>query len=162
MPQARYTEMFKASESGPSANQETIPAGYIKCMENIWMDSYTMNFVLTKTTIEIAVIPEGRKISGIQVMIETSVTMTNGALALGFATDALYGVLMGQTSISHNLTAATVSMPGVLMQNLNISAGYPKISGFHKIITGTQTTICVQLNNWTMSTGTIKSIVRYT
>jgi len=37
-----------------------------------------------------------------------------------------------------------------------------QLNGFQKVLTGTQTTVAVKLNNWTMTTGTMKTIVYYT
>jgi hypothetical protein len=36
------------------------------------------------------------------------------------------------------------------------------MKGFQKVTSGTQVTVALKLNNWTMTTGTIKTIVRYT
>lgn len=149
---------YNAGGSGDNS----IPDGYIKTVTKLWLDSYTIAFTSTKTTLDLAVLGPNRKLVGVDIVIETSVTQTNGALALGFSEDSVYGAIMAQTSITHNLTLTTISIPGGLINNLNVNNGVSKASAFLQNLTGTQTTITLQFNNWTMTTGTVKSIVRYT
>ena len=141
-----------------------IPDGYIKTVEKVWMDTYTIAFTLTKTTLDIAVLPPNKKITSIQVMIETSASQTNGTLALGFSTDAAVGVLKAPGVISHNLTCSTLSMPqsNVLNAATALVGLGDTLSAWQKVTSGTQCTITLQFNNWTMTTGTVKTIVRYT
>lgn len=149
---------YNAGGSGDNC----IADGYIKTVEKVWLDNYTIAFTLTKTTLDIAIIPTNKKLTSVEVMIETSTSQTSGSLALGFSEDAAYGTIMAQTDITHNKTATTIKLPGGILNNLNADGSVCKIGAFQKVITGTQTTITLQLNNWTMTTGTIKSIVRYT
>ncbi len=145
-----------------------IPDGYVKTVEKVWMDNYTLTSVitLTNTTISLATLPLNKKITSIDIIIETSASQTSGTVAVGFSTDAdaaAFGSLMAPTNITHNLTVTTISLPcGGVVNNLNADSGVPKIAGFQKVITGTQVTIALKLNNWTMTTGSVKSIVRYT
>jgi hypothetical protein len=166
MPQADNVSKFKDVGLGLVSSYDNIDAGYIKCVENVWLDSYTIAFTDTKTTLDLAVIPTGRKLTSIQVQIETSVSMTNGSLALGFSTDAAYGEIMEQSKVATNLTVCTLSMPalkGYNGLNSNTLTGFQaKLSAFQHVIAGTQDTISLQFNNWTMTTGTVKSIIRYT
>jgi hypothetical protein len=165
------TEAVKAAnvtkyDAGGSGDN-VIPDGYIKAVEKIWMDSYTIAFVLTNTTISIATLPANKKITSIEVMIETSVSQTNGNLSLGFSTDAdaaAFGSIVAPVSITHNQTISTLKFPGTYpIGNVTAVTGIPdKIAGFQKVTSGTQVTIALKLNNWTMTTGTVKSIVRYT
>ena len=73
---------FDAGGSGDNY----IPDGYIKTVEKIWMDNYTLTGVitLTNTTISIATLPVNKKIVGIEVVIDTSVSQTSGTIAIGF------------------------------------------------------------------------------
>jgi hypothetical protein len=148
---------------GSAPGDHIIPGGYVRCAEECWLDYYTINWTTTKTTLDIAVIPANRKLTSIDVQIEASVTMTNGCLALGFASDSAYGSIMEQSAISHNHTVTTLNMPGrASYYSTTLTGGLTKIGAFQKVITGTQNTITLQFNNWTMTTGTVKSIVRYT
>lgn len=165
MPQADNVTKYDALDAGPSSSYDRVPAGYIKCVENVWLDSYTIAFTDTKTTLDIAVIPANRKITDITVMIETSVSQTNGSLALGFSTDASYGTLMEQSKVAVNLTVTTISLVQrgyASLYSTTLTGFLAKARAFQWVITGTQNTISLQLNNWTMTTGTIRSIVRYT
>jgi len=146
-----------------------IPDGYVKTVEKVWLDDYTLtsNVTLTNTTISIATLPANKKLTSIVVMIDTSASQTNGTVALGWSTDAdaaAWGSIVAPMTITHNLTVSTISFPqggdiataATALQPLN------KIAGFQKVTAGTQVTVALKLNNWTMTTGTIKTIVRYT
>lgn len=139
----------------------------IKTVEKVWLDNYTLtgNITLTNTTIAIAQLPEGALLTSVDVIINTSVSQTGGTLGLGFASEAdaaNWGSLMAETTITHDNTTTTISFPRGLTVNLNAGNGLPKISGFQVEATGTKSTIALKLNNWTMSTGTVKTVVRYT
>lgn len=147
-----------------------IADGYVKAVEKVWLDDYTLtsNVTLTNTTISLATLPKNKKITGIDIVIETSVSQTSGNLSVGFSTDAdaaTFGSLMGAGIITHNETLTTIRLPmqspidGVVDYDANFLG---KMAGFLFVTTGTQVTIALKLNNWTMTTGTIKSIVRYT
>lgn len=158
------TNVTKYNAGG--AGDNIVPDGYIKTVEKVWMDSYTIAFTLTKTTVDIAILQKNKKLVGIALQIETTVSQTSGSLALGFSEDSAFGSIMGQTSIAHNLTVSTISLPAIGQSGFGVLAtgfgGPTQLSAFQKVITGTQTTITLQFNNWTMTTGTIKSIVYYT
>ena len=141
-----------------------IPDGYIKTVEKIWMDAYTIAFTLTKTTLDIAILPTNKKITEILVQIETSVSQTSGSLALGYSEDGAFGTIMTQTDVCHNLTISTIRMPGAAwgFGTAAIQKIDTKLAAFQAVTTGTKTTITLQFNNWTMTTGTVKTIVRYT
>jgi hypothetical protein len=166
MPQADNVSKFKDAGLGLVAPYDGIDSGYIRTIENVWLDSYTIAFTTTKTTLDLAVIPAGRKLTSIEVQIETSISMTNGSLALGFSTDGAYGVIMEQSKVATNMTVSTLSMPAnrgnASLYSTTLTGFLTKIGAFQKVITGTQDTISLQFNNWTMTTGTVKSIVRYT
>lgn len=147
-----------------------ISDGYVKAVEKVWLDNYTLtsNITLTNTTISIATLPKNKKITDIVVMIETTASQTNGTLAMGFTTDAdgsTWGSLMSPATITHNETVSCIRLcpssplDGVVDYDANF---YGKLSAFQKVTSGTQVTIAVKLNNWTATTGTVKSIVRYT
>ena len=55
---ATYLTKYFAGGSGDNI----IPDGYIKTVEKIWMDTYTLAFTNTLTAIAIAEIPENKKI----------------------------------------------------------------------------------------------------
>lgn len=158
-----YTTYFQAGGSGSNY----IPDGYIKTVEKIWLDSYTIGFTNTNTTIDIAVIPANKKIVAIELEVETSVSQTNATISIGFSTDAAIDTFLAPTTLTHNLTRTSVALPkGVLSGNVlaggSTIAQVAKIAGFQLVTAGTQSTISVKLNNWTMTTGTLKSIVKYT
>lgn len=150
---------FDAGGSGDNY----IPDGYIKSVEKIWMDSYTLtdNITLTNTSIALCTLPKNKKITDLMISVETSASQTSGTISVGFTTDSAIDTLVGITHVTHNQTLSTITLlHGLLPSTANVAVG--KHSGLQKVTSGTQVTIALKLNNWTMSTGTIKSIVRYT
>jgi len=159
MPAGTYTTKFQAGGSGDNI----VPDGYIKAVEKVWIDSYTIGFTNTNSTIDIAVLPENKKITGIDVMIQTSASQSSGTISIGFSTDANVDSLMNPISVTTALTMTTISLfGGHIQNNTNSAIGMGKMSGFQFVTGGTQTTVSVKLNNWTMTTGTMKTVVRYT
>lgn len=167
---ASNTTKFYAGGSGDNI----IADGYIKTVEKIWMDSYTIAFTNTLTTIQIAEIPENKKITSIVVEIATTASQTSGTISIGYVmdtTDILSATgcsnFMAAFQITNNLTRNTIVLPGGLLNSVNYTgAGLTIVpmtfAGFQGVTGGTQTTIGIKLNNWTMTSGTIKTIVRYT
>lgn len=166
---ATYAAKYVAGGSGDNI----IPDGYIKSVEKVWIDSYTIAFTNTNTTIVIAEIPPNKKIISINAEIYTSVTQTNGTVGIGYVCDAAdclsaTGVanFFAPTRITHNGTRTSIALPGpgLIMTptatSSTITCGV--LDGFEAVTSGTQTTIGIKLNNWTMTTGTIKTVVRYT
>jgi hypothetical protein len=150
-----------------------IADGYIKTVEKVWIDSYTIAFTNTLTTIQIAEIPENKKLTGITVDILTTASQTSGTISLGFVCDttdilAATGIsdIMAATTITHNLTKTSIVLPGGSTPGGTPTSGVLVFamvnSGFQFVTTGTKTTVAIKLNNWTMTTGTIKTVVRYT
>lgn len=150
------------------SGDNVIADGYIKATEKIWLDSYTLtgNVTLTNTTISIANLPPNKKVTGVDVVIDTSISQTSGTVSIGWSSEAdasTFGSLLGPTNITHNLTVTSISLfAGGVINNLNSANGSPKIAGFQSVSSGTQVTLALKLNNWTMTTGTIKTLVRYT
>ena len=162
MPAASNTTKFQAGGSGDNV----IADGYIKTVEKIWLDSYTIAFTNTNSTIDIAVIPNNKKIIGIDVEIETSASQTNGTISVGFSTDSAVDTFLAPCTLTHNLTRTSISLPSGVRSGNVLAGGSSiqqpgKLGNFQLVTAGTQTTISVKLNNWTMTTGTLKSVVRY-
>lgn len=152
-----------------------IADGYIKSVEKVWIDSYTFAFTNTLTAIAIAEIPANKKITSIDVDICTGTSQTSGTISIGYLYDAANVLATGgcsdflpATSIIHNLTRTTIRLPspGLVMSSgvTSCTIALGSVAGFQKVTEGTQTTIAIKLNNWTMTagTGTIKTVVRYT
>ena len=155
---------YQAGGSGDNV----IADGYIKTVEKVWIDSYTIAFTNTNTTIDIAVLQENKKVTGIDVYIYTTISQTSGTVSIGFSTDALaagsHSTFLAPTTLTHDKTVTTISLwgAGVTQQNLTTAAVDGVLAGFQKVLDGTATTIALKLNNWTMTTGTVKTVVRYT
>ncbi len=153
---------FDAGGSGDNY----IPDGYIKSVEKIWMDNYTLTSVitLTNTSIALATLPVNKKITSIDIVIQTAASQTSGTLSVGFTTDTAIDTLVGIFNVAHNRTQTTIRLPGQIAGGGAVALGdeEAKQAGFQFVTTGTRVTIALKLNNWTMTTGTIKSIVRYT
>ena len=164
MAQASHVTKYSAGGSGDNI----IADGYIKAVEKSWLDSYTIAFTNTNTTIDIAVLAENKKVTGIDVYIYTTVSQTSGTVSIGFSTDALaagsHNAFLAPTTLTHDKTVTTISLwgGGVTQQNLSTASVDGVLAGFQKVLEGTATTIALKLNNWTMTTGTVKTVVRYT
>jgi len=146
------------------SGDNVISDGYIKAVEKVWIDTYTLSTVTTTDTIDIAVLPVNKKITSIDITIETTASQTSGTVSVGFNTDASVDTIMGETSVSHNMTGSSIKLPGV-NSGLGVVEDTGELSGekgFQKVTAGTQTVVAIKLDDWTMTTGTIKSIVRYT
>lgn len=155
---------FDAGGSGDNI----IANGQIRAVEKVWLDNYTLTGVitLTNTTISIANLPEGATLVDICVVVATSISQSSGTIGLGWATDAdaaNWGSIMSETNISHDRTVSSVSLYGGIGSNLILAGDNAvKIAGVQQAASGTRNTIAIKLNNWTMSTGTLKTMVRYT
>lgn len=149
--------------------------GYIKTVEKVWIDSYTFAQTGTNTTIQIAKLDENKKITGISIEIYATASHTSGTISIGYSVDntndlAPTGVanFLAPYTITHNLTRTSIAIPGVGLLNsanytgVGLTIAHAVMAGLQGVTSGTQTTIAVKLNNWTMTTGTLKSIVRYT
>src|SRR3990167_1668367 len=163
MAEAANVAKYNAGGSGDNI----IADGYIKTVEKVWIDSYTIAFTNTNTTIDIAVLPVNKKITSIVVEIETSLTQTSGTVSVGFSTDALVDTFMAPHTMTHNLTRTGIVLPrggnyaGPTTTGVSV-AFHGAFDGFQFVTAGTQVTVAVKLNNWIMTTGTLKTIVRYT
>ena len=69
-------------------------------------------------------------------------------------------------TITHNLTMSVISLPSFVTYagptTTSATTAIGVLGGFQAVTSGTNTTIGIKLNNWTMTTGTIKTVVRYT
>lgn len=150
-----------------------IADGYIKTVEKVWIDSYTIAFTNTLTAIVICDLPDNKKVTGIVVDIATTASQSNGTISIGYQQDttdilATAGVseFLAPTTLTHNLTRTVIALPGFITYagptTTSATTAVGVQAGFQTVTTGTNTTIAVKLNNWTMTSGTIKTIVRYT
>jgi len=155
------------------SGDNVIADGYIKTVEKVWIDSYTMAFTGTNDTIHIAKLPANKKITGIVCEIYSTASQTSGTVSIGYSVDATDDLVatgvtnfMAATTLTHNLTRTSIVLPGSSAPGATPTSGslafVGVLAGFQGVTSGTQTTIAVKLNNWTMTTGTVKTIVRYT
>lgn len=147
------------------SGDNVVADGYINTVEKVWIDSYTIAFTNTNTTIDIAILQPNKKITSIDVIINSSVSQTNGTVSIGFNTDASIDTLLKATTITHNMTTSSIHLPSSGILGAAATVANPEtfvFSGFQLVTGGTQTTVALKLNNWTMTTGTVKTIVRWT
>lgn len=165
---ANLTKYF-AGGSGDNV----ISDGYIKTVEKVWIDSYTIAFTNTLTAIAIAELPENKKITSIHVEIITTASQTSGTVSVGYIQDttdilATGGVadFLAPLTITHNNTRTSIALPGGTIPGSTATSSSIAIvmvgDGYQNVTAGTNTTIGIKLNNWTATTGTIKTVVRYT
>lgn len=158
-----YTTLYQAGGSGDNI----VPNGYIKQTERVWVDTYTIAFTNTNTTIDFAVVPQDAIITGIFVEIATSITQSSGTVSIGYSTDTSINSFLAPFTITTNLTRSSISLPGPgLLNFINYTGSgltiVPMVfAGFQATPTNSAGTISLKLNNWTMTTGTVKTLVRY-
>jgi hypothetical protein len=143
MAKATYVTKFDAGGSGDNL----IPDGYIKTVEEIWMDTYVFTAAIPSgTSVDIAFLRKNAKITGIDILAE------------GLATSST--VSFGTRIASTNVTATSTFLSGATFGiGLNVRAvlNIPTVLSDDSYITmyigGVATTT---------TAGTITTIVRYT
>ncbi len=151
------TNVTKYNAGGSGDN--IIPDGFIKSVEKVWLDTFVFSSAVTigqGMVIDIAVIPQGKKITGIEVWglkaSAISATSTN-ALSIG----ARFGVT-AVTNATQFLAATTLGT--VTFDNQPIFAN----AGLNVEVTGASHTIFLQITaaSPSITAGTIVTKVRYT
>ena len=143
------------------SGDNVIADGYIKTVEKIWMDSYAGTAVIPSlTTIDIAVLPDNKKVTGIDLYFPaaisgTAATGTGSTMSLGIRNAA------GTTNATLFLSAGEC-----LTATKKLSAD--AVAGFQYVTSGGPSVIYLTIDRLaTTLTGSttaplIKSIVRYT
>ncbi len=143
-----------------------IADGYIKTVEKVWIDSYTIptdTMTASTATIDIAMIPSNKKITSIDIDIKTAVSQNAMLFGVGHAGNV--SAFLPSVTVIHALTRSVIRLPGVFIQASSPSLStihFPAPDGFQMVTAGTTGTIQLILANWTATSGTIKTIVRYT
>lgn len=152
----KATNVTKYVAGGTGDN--IIPDGFIKTVEKVWLDTYVFSSAATIGTnmvIDIAVIPVGKKIAGIEILglsaAQISATSTN-ALSIGAryannvtnATQFLAATTLGTSTFDNT--------PIFAKSNINVE------------VTGSTHTIFLQVTaaSPSITAGTIVTKVRYT
>lgn len=147
MAKAANVTKYDAGGSGDNV----IADGYIKTVEKIWFDSYAGTAAIpTHTTIDIAVLPDNKKITGIKVIFPAAIS---GAAASGTGTTISLGIrnAAGTTNSTVFLNAgecltATTSLEANLYSGIGyVTSGGPSyvfmtIGRLATTLTGTTTT----------------------
>lgn len=139
-----------------------IAQGNIKAAEKVWVDSYTYSSAATigsVTNLEIAAIPEGHVITGIEVygLNDLTTTSTN-TISIGVrltspaVTNATF--FLAATTFGTAVGIGIQGYAGCLQANSNI--GYTLTGGTNYI------TLCFAGANPSVTGGTIRTVVRYT
>lgn len=133
------TNLTKLDAGGSGSN--IIPDGFIKTVEKVWLDTFVYSSALTigsTMTIEFAQIPQGKKITGIEVMgLEAlSATSTNaislGTKMLGFVSGGTTGTVTNSTFFLAATTFGTGTLRNApLFANANLP--YELTSGTNRI-----------------------------
>ena len=157
---AKSANVTKFDAGGSGDNY--ISNGLIKSVEKVWIDTYTYSAAATigaATNLEIAVIPEGRKITGISVNVLGLDASSTSTLTIG-------------TKIASGATHATLFMAATRFGGTvgnDIVAGLQGVKWLHAdsanlpyTLTGGTNRITVSfLASASVTVGTITSIVRY-
>jgi len=138
-----------------------VPDGFIKTVEKVWIDTYTLSATQTLGTgsiVDIAKIPKGKKITGIHVVLPAAIRgvvtiMTTSTISLG----ARYGSA-AVTNATQFLASTTLG--NITFANMPISAN----TNIGVEVTGSTHTIFAQFSTvaTAITGGTITTIVKYT
>lgn len=147
---------FDAGGSGDNI----IPDGYIKTVEKVWVDTYTYSSAATigiGTTIECAILPQGKKITGIDVygIGSLSATSTN-AVSIGLKFEST-GVTNATTFLAAT-TYGTAVYSTLVLSKLSATSNIPLevTGGTNRVI------LYFTAANPSVTGGTITTVVRYT
>lgn len=142
-----------------------IPDGFIKTVEKVWLDTYTFSTSATIGTgmvIDIAVIPQGKKITGIEVFgvggASLSATSTN-AISIG----ARFGTGL-VTNATQFLAATTYGTLSAAVPGISIYQPLCANANLNVEVTGATHTIFLHFTaaSPSITGGTIVTKVRYT
>lgn len=142
---------FNAGGSGDNV----VANGQIKTVEKVWLDSYTMaaaTAIASGTTIDIAVLPNGKTITGIDLYfpaLSTGAALTGTTIILGTRTAA--GVTSTTVLLSSGEAAA-----GVLTLSANANVPHALADGYNNVC------MTFQRIATTTTASTIRTVVRYT
>lgn len=157
MPTVKATMVTKYDAGGTGDN--VIPDGYIKSVEKVWIDYYTYSSAATigvGLVIEVAIIPAGKKVTGVEVV---------GLASLSAATSATISIgtkiAAGTTHATLFLAATTFGVTTVgtwAFTNLraNTNLPYELTGGTNRLF------IMFGVANPSVTAGTLTTIVRYT
>jgi glutamate mutase epsilon subunit len=152
-----YKAANKTKYDAGGSGDNIIGDGYIKSVEKVWMDSFsfTATVLSTADTITIATIPANKKITDVIVSFTTGLTPTTATINVGIVGDAdkfiSAAVPVAESGAAGGQTARTV----IYMNNTD---------GFQYVTTAA-TDIILSIGVIALTaptTGTIKTIVRYT
>lgn len=150
---AKAANVTKYDAGGTGDN--IIADGYIKTVEKVWVDSYTMAAATTigvGTLIDIAFIPDGKKVTGVDLIfpsLSTGASGTGTTINIGTRTSA------GVTSATLLLSAGEAAS-GVLTLSANANIPHAIAAGYNRVY------IHLTRLGTTTTASTIASIVRYT
>ena len=155
---AKSANLTKYDAGGTGDN--IIPDGYIKTVEKVWIDTYTYSSAATIGTglvVEVASIPQGKKITGIEVygLQSLSATSTN-AVSIGTK------IAAGTTHATLFLAATTFGTAALFGQ-MNVGP-IKAVSNLPYELTGGTNRIFLLFTaaNPSVTAGTITTVVRYT
>ena len=149
MASATYVTKYDAGAAGDNV----IPDGYVKNVEKIWIDTYAFTAAIASgTTINIAVLPANKKITGIDVFFPS---LSTGASGTGTTISLGYQATSGTATGGQTFLADGEAYTGVLTLRANKIA--PTVTSALSYVTLKTDRIAT-----TTTAGTITTIVRYT
>ena len=150
MADATRVTKYKAGGSGDNV----IKDGYIKTVEKVWIDEYTNTATIaTNSTLTIAKIPSGKKITGVEVILPTLVP-TNATISIGLKDSDTGG------TTNHTLFLAATEIGA--NKNLRANTGIPKATTANEGKTEAEVYLRFGAAAITTTDATIATIVKYT
>ena len=153
MADATRVTKYKAGGSGDNV----IKDGYIKTVEKVWIDTYNpgaASVIATDTTINIAKVPSGKKITSVEVFGLGGIAPTSTTLTIGLKDSDESG------TTNHTLFLAATAVGE--NKNLRANAGIPKATTANKGKTEADVYVRFGTAAVTATNATITTIVKYT
>lgn len=156
MAKSAYVTKYDAGGTGDNL----IPDGYIKSVEKVWIDTYTYSSSATigiGTVIECAIIPQGKKVTGIEVYGIGSLSATSSnAVSIGTKMMGLSGTPTNATLFLAATTFGTTSFNNFRYLVATDNIGTELTGGTNRIY------LYFTVANPSVTGGTITTKVRYT
>jgi hypothetical protein len=156
MPTVIASNLTKYDAGGTGDN--LIQDGFIKSVEKVWIDQYTYSSAKTigiGLVIEVASIPAGKKICGIDVLGLAVLAASNSNSTIQIGTKIANGVTHATLFLAATTIGAT-SMNSFSFLSATTNLPYELTGGTNRIF------LLFAAANPTITAGTITTIVRYT
>lgn len=166
-----YNSTNMTLHNSGSSGDNLIPEGYIRTVENIWLDSFNFTTVLTTAdTVCIGLIPANRHITSVEIYLPNGFTPTNTTINVGVSGSTSLLISSSTAYVVGNLAATGSTLLVANKVTMNNVLGFPYITTYGTVVVSggvlkkQMTRVYISLGVTAMTSptaGTISSIIRY-